>query len=212
MTVNRRGLFTLLLFCCCAAPVRGAGEYRTVEVESLKITIDSEWVSRAAPGYLPVRFDITNMGDARVIEIVANGSRYFRSASRIGAGIAAVRQAVPLAKGDHVRFTTPLPIYADNENVSFEVRQDGRVLERLGYGGLQSHVLPRDASVLLVATSGSPFGQIATRLHRPLSLRGLVSSPTGGAVGAASPDFTLEPDRLPSNWLGFTSVRAVAIG
>ena len=34
---------------------RASGEYRTVEAESLRITIDSEWGSRTAPGSLPVR-------------------------------------------------------------------------------------------------------------------------------------------------------------
>ena len=31
------------------------------------------------PGYLPVRFDITNLGEARVIEIVGQGTRFFRA-------------------------------------------------------------------------------------------------------------------------------------
>ena len=56
---------------CVSSAVPEAREYRTVEVESLKVTIDSDWVARTTPGYLPVRFDITNQGDARVIEIVA---------------------------------------------------------------------------------------------------------------------------------------------
>ncbi len=125
MTVDMRGdrwhfraLLTLLVFLCSASSARAAGEYRTVEVESLKITIDSEWAARTAPGYLPVRFDITNLGDARVIDIVGRGMRFFRfSGMRGGAqGGLQIRQAVRLARGDRVRFTLPVPILADDEN------------------------------------------------------------------------------------------------
>ena len=55
---------------CASGAVPSAREYRTVEVESLRVTIDSDWVPRTTPGYLPIRFDITNLGEARVIEIV----------------------------------------------------------------------------------------------------------------------------------------------
>ena len=47
----------VLALGCATASARAAGEYRTVEIESLKIEIDSEWAVRTAPGYLPVRFD-----------------------------------------------------------------------------------------------------------------------------------------------------------
>ena len=71
------------LSCSCSVAAlsarAAAGEFRTVEVESLKIEIDSEWAVRTAPGYLPVRFDITNLGEARVIEIVGQGTRFFTS-------------------------------------------------------------------------------------------------------------------------------------
>ena len=66
-----------------AGPLRSrcssARQYRTAEVESLRVIVDSEWVPRAAPGYWPIRFDITNLGDARVIEIVVQGTRFFRA-------------------------------------------------------------------------------------------------------------------------------------
>ena len=68
-----------LLVVYATAIGRAAGEYRTVEVESLKIEFDSEWAMRASPGYLPVRLDITNLGDARVIEIYGQGTRFFRA-------------------------------------------------------------------------------------------------------------------------------------
>ena len=71
---GRRRLLDWLFFVVAVAGLCGAGspafagEYRTVEVEFLRITLDSEWAVRTAPGYLPVRFDITNLGEPRVIE------------------------------------------------------------------------------------------------------------------------------------------------
>ena len=98
---------------------------------------------RTAPGYLPVRFDITNLGEARVIEIVGQGTRFFRAPP---GGHAArrrrVRQAVRLARGDRVRLTMPVPVFADNENIRFEIREDGRTLERFNYTGFQSRQPP----------------------------------------------------------------------
>ena len=231
MTVGRRVLLTLLLFFCYAAPARAAGEYRTVEVESLKIVIDSEWAMRAAPGYLPIRFDITNLGDARVIDIVGRGMRYFMISGRGGAqGGLEIRQAVRLARGDRVRFTLPVPILADHENLGFEIQEDGRTIERLHFMGFQSRSPATDASALIVADGSSPFGTAAAGWRRTMTAGGrtIIRTPPGGgtasgtlisgagggaAVHVAPPlDFLLEPARLPTNWLGYTSVRAVVIG
>ena len=115
--------------------------------ESLKITIDSEWGVRTAPGYLPVRFDITNLGEPRVIEIVGQGTRFFRTSRGGQPGGTRVRQAVRLARGDRVRMTIPVPIFADNESIRFEIREDDRVLERLNVTG-QSGSRPVDAAAL----------------------------------------------------------------
>ena len=149
---------------CCAAPRRRAAaprrEYRTIEVESLRITIDSDWAPRAAPGYLPVRFDITNLGEARVIEIVGAGDALLRGdegRGRLG-GIRGRAQALRLARGDRVRLTIPVPIFADSENIRFEIREDGRTLERFNYTGFQSGSRPDDASALIVADPASAFG------------------------------------------------------
>ena len=230
--MHTRILLTLLAFFCCAVSAGAAGEYRTVEVESLKITIDSEWAMRAAPGYLPVRFDITNLGEARVIDIVGRGMRYFMVSGRAGAqGGLEIRQAVRLARGDRVRFTLPVPILADHENLGFEIQEDGRTIDRLHFTGFQSRSPAADASALIVADPSSPFGTAgagwrrtmtpggarATLMIAPGGARasGTVVSGVGGGVGvhAAPPlDFLLEPARLPTNWLGYTSVRAVVIG
>ncbi len=149
---------------CISSAVPTAREYRTVEVESLRVTIDSDWVPRAAPGYLPVRFDITNLGDARVIEIVALGSRMFRAVPRSsttaarpsGQGSSTVSQTLRLARGDRVRFTMSIPIFGDNENFRFELREGNRMIERFNYVGFQSRTPVADASVLFVADSSEP--------------------------------------------------------
>lgn len=238
---------------CIAAAVPSAREYRTTEIESLRITIDSDWVPRASPGYVPVRFEITNLGDARVIEISAQVTRSFRTLPRTPSGLrpgnqgsTSIRQEVRLARGDRVRFTMPVPVFGDGENVRIELREEGRVVERFNYVGYQSRSPLLAASVLLVADSTSTFGAMAPRIVRSLATPGAAGGggmlvrpgvpptgvaplpPGGGAPpGATIPpgsfgttlsarmpklDYVLEPSRLPTNWTGFTSVRAVALG
>jgi len=218
-------LGSFLLLACGAVSAGAAGEYQTVEIESLKIEIDSEWGPRTAPGYLPVRFNITNLGAARVIEIVGQGTRFFRGSRGMQPGGIDVRQAVRMARGDRVRLTIPVPVFADNENIRFEIRENGRTLEHFNYTGFQSSSLPGDASALIVADPASQFGVMAGGWLRPMSASAafrasgtVVMGPTGRssssvAVGTMAPlDFLLGPARLPTNWLGYTSVRAVVIG
>jgi hypothetical protein len=230
-TGDKRRLFQwlciLLLALCSSVSARAAGEYRTVEVESLKVEIDSEWGARIAPGYLPVRFDITNLGEARIVEIVGQGSRFFRTpGGTMQPGATDVRQTVRLARGDRVRLTIPVPIFGNNENIRFEIREDGRTLERFNYTGFQSGSLPGDAAALIVGDRSSPFGAMAAGWSRTMSAAGAVAhfAPSGtvlaGPTGRTSVavhtapqlDFLLAPSRLPTNWLGYTSLRAVVIG
>jgi hypothetical protein len=145
--MKRRILALLLALGCAGVSVRAAGEYRTVDVESLKITIDSEWALRTTPGYVPVRFEITNLGDARVIDIVGEGTRFFRMSRAPGTvGATQIRQIVRLGRGDRVRLTVPLPVFADNESIRFEIREDGRTLEQFSYSTFNSTSPPIDAS------------------------------------------------------------------
>ena len=216
----------ILLAVALAVAAPSAREYRTVDVESLKVTFDSDWVQRSAPGYLPVRLDITNLGGARVIEIVGQGSRFFRP-PRGGQGTTFVSQRLRLAPGDRVRLTIAIPVFADSESIRFELREEGRMLERFNSSGVQSRAAPGDASVLLIADPGSAFGRTAGTLPRAVPGRttSVVRSAGGGTVtvtttappsssGRAAPmlDLVLEPERLPANWLGFTSLRAAVIG
>jgi hypothetical protein len=193
----------------------GAGEFRAVDVEGLRISIDSDWGTRTAPGYLPIRFDITNLGDARVIEIVGEGMRYarfFRSAANIQ-----VLQSVRLARGDRVRITIPVPVFAESENIRFEIQERGETLQRFSYTGFQSGTPAANASALIVGGFSSPLGRVASSLLRPVPAGGspFVATLSGGSSGrttAPTLDFVLEPARLPVNWLGYTSLRAVVIG
>ena len=216
----------LLVLVCAAVAVPVDAEYRTVEVESLRITFDSDWAMRAAPGYLPVRLEITNLGEPRVIDILGQGSRSYRAPRSTQGGGIVVRQTLRLARGDRVRLTVPVPIFGDQENIRFEIREDDRTLERFNYVSLQSRSLPRDASVLIVADPSSAFGKVASTWPRatpggPASGRTMVlvpspSTPSGVVVagGRARPalDFVLDPERLRTTWLGFTSLRAVVVG
>jgi hypothetical protein len=140
----------------------------------------------------------------------------------------AVRQAVRLARGDRVRLTIPVPIFADSENIRFDIREDGRTLERFNFTGFQSGSAPDFASALIVADPGSAFGKAAAGWPRKIiggSTRflsapggrvtlapGRGTVPSAGAATLPALDFLLDPARLPANWLGFTSVRAVVIG
>src|SRR5262245_2111571 len=125
--MNRRGFLAIVLVLCWATAGIAAGEYRTAETEGLKITIDSDWAPEGAPGYYPVRFDISNLGDARDIEIVGRGSRWFPSMS-FNDGAINVRQSLSLKKGDRVHLTIPVPVGGNNENIQFQINQGSRIL------------------------------------------------------------------------------------
>src|SRR5467141_2232945 len=196
-------LLTLFLLCAVVS-AHAAGEYRTVEIESLKITMDSEWVAQGAPGYLPVRFDITNLGDSRAIEIVGQGTRWFNF-SGMGGESFDVRRTLRLNRGDRLRLTIPVPAFADNENIQFQIRERGRLLEAFNYSGFRSGMSFDDSAVLIVADPGSAFGAMASSWLREVKARYYP-----GTVPHKM-DFILDPARLPDNWLGFTSLRAVLI-
>src|SRR4051812_28805974 len=207
----------LILFLLVAVPC--AGEYRTTEVASLRIVMDSDWVTITAPGYVPVRFDITNVGDARVIEIVGESLRFSRS-MRSGPSNTRteIRQALRMARGDRVRLTIAVPVSGDGETIHFRIVEDGRTLEDFTYYGLQSAVAATNAAVLIIADESSPFGKAAASWPpRPYSapmgyLMGVAraGAPRSAGRGAAGPklDVLLEPSRLPATWLGYTSLRA----
>ena len=213
-------LRALLFLGCVALPLPAAADYRTVDVDGLRITFDSVWGPRSAPGYLPVRFDITNLdGDARAIEIVAQGSRFLRRSRGGAVAASSVRQVVRLARGDRVRLTIPVPVFADSENFQFQIREANRTLERFS-ANVQSNVAADDASVLIVADMATTLTPTAWLRTTPgtSAPSTMVVTPSGPVSTPAVPpmgpllDVLLDPTRLPTNWLGYTSLRAVVIG
>jgi hypothetical protein len=104
--MNLRPVLCALLFLLMSVPAI-AGEYRTVDFESLHVTLDSEWSTQAAPGYWPVRLDITNFGEDRVIEVYGRGDRWWRS----GESENHPTDGSPEA-GDRQRFTVSVPTLA----------------------------------------------------------------------------------------------------
>jgi hypothetical protein len=201
-----------------ASPAQAAGVYRTVERDGLRIVMDSEWVGQTAPGYVPIRFDITNSGPARTIEIVERGGRYnfgTRVAPYSGPpqqGRLSMLQRLTLARGSRVYVTIPLPVSASNENYVFEVREDGEVLHNLGSYSVQGGILPDRAGAILAFTGGTATSQAAEGWARSTGSLPGGGSGSGGPPKAPLLDLLLEPQRLPTNWLGYTSLRALAIG
>ena len=208
----RRSAFVLAL--CAVLPAPAPGQDRSFEAESLKVVIDSAWGIQTAPGYLPIRLDITNLGDARVIELVGDGGRVIRTGRSMQSASTTIIQTIRLARGDRVRLTVPVPIFGDSESIQFEIRERGRPPEQLSYVGLRSGALPQQASVLVVSEPDRALANVARRRAGPSGSTSYTVG-RGGAVTLRTMgppvDVALEPGRLPTNWLGFTSLRAVVI-
>ena len=215
---------TTLALLAAAARADAAGEYRTIEEESLRITVDSEWIPSAAPGYLPVRWDITNLGGDRTIEITANGTRASSSRYRYRSSRTSVRQRLQLRAGDRVRFTMPVPASGDTDSVQFVIREGDRTI-RAGF--VSAHRLG-GVSALIVAAKNGTYAGLAAGWVRAAPMgarfaggpggRMVAVGPSGAPVTIASPpagpamDLVLEPARLPASWLGYTSTKVVVIG
>jgi hypothetical protein len=207
-----------------AARADAAGEYKTIEQAMLRITVDTEWIPGAAPGYVPVRWDITNLGEDRTIEIVGTGSRVSRMA-RFRQSRPSVRQRLQLRAGDRVRFTMPVPASGDMDNMQFVIREDDRTIptsfvsaNRLGEVSALIVAAPNGTYTSLApgwlraapAGRGYGFARGGTVLVGP---RGSVTTTVPPSTpGGPKIDLILEPARLPTSWLGYTSAQAVVIG
>jgi hypothetical protein len=203
--MNLRPILCVLACLLFSVPAI-AGEFRTVEVESLRIMLDSEWSNQTAPGYWPVRFDITNLGEDRVLEIFGHGDRWWRTGE---SGSSEIRQTIRLKRGDRQRFTVPVPIFGDNDSVLFQIRERGRTLESFTYAGFQSNKSLNESAALIVADPASPLGPAAAGWLRSVPTASGYRIPPSASTKL---DFILDPPRLPSEWLGYTSLRAVFIG
>ena len=225
--------FPLALLLLSVRAADAAGVFRPYESDGLRIVFDSDWITQAAPGYIPIRLEITNTGPLRTIEILDRGNRHHfpgftgglvRSPRRSGGiqvGTLSLVQRVTLARGSRVSLTIPVPVSAQTENYTFEIREEGKVLHTLGSYSLQSAIVPDRASALMVVNDSSALAEAAEGWSRSPFPPGagaagasVVVPPSGttGRVKVPSFDLLLEPHRLPTNWLGFTSLRAVLIG
>jgi hypothetical protein len=198
--------FLCALVCLVFSVPAIAGEYQTVEVESLRVTLDTMWSNQTAPGYWPVRLDITNLGDDRVIEIYGHGDRWWRSGE---SGNSEIRQTLHLKRGDRQRFTIPVPTFGDNDSVLFQIREHGRTIQSFTYAGFQSNKTLDETSALVVIDPASPLGPAAIGWLRSVPVAPAYRMP---AAASSKLDFILDPSRLPTDWLGYTSLRAVFIG
>jgi hypothetical protein len=205
-----------LLFVGRPAPLQASGEYRTADIDALRVTIDTEWPRLVAPGYVPLRVELTNSGEARTIEIVVTGSRFFGIGRGGRSGALYLQRRVTVARGDRMRFTMPVPVIAENENYQVLIQENERTIHRFGYTGFQTPARAEQAGVLIVGTASGPFATAAAPWRRPMTGRGtaMMIGPGGGSSSGSVPvlDLILEPDRLPTNWLGYTSLRAVMVG
>jgi hypothetical protein len=138
--ISHRMIFIVLFCLFCSFPAHAAGEYRTVEAEFLRITIDAEWCNQTASGYWPIRLDITNLGNDRVIDLYGTGNRYWNMGET---GSCDIRQSIRLKRADRVKLTVPVPIFADSESFNFQIRERGRILQNFNYAGTQSN-MPQD--------------------------------------------------------------------
>jgi len=203
--MNLRPVACALVFLFLCVPAF-AGEYRTVEFESLRVTLDSEWSMQTAPGYWPVRFDITNLGEDRVIEIYGHGDRWWNTGT---SGNSEIRQTLRLKRGDRLKLTLSIPAFGDNDSIVFQIRERGRTLQAFTYTGYQSNKSLDEAAALIVVDPTSTLGPVAANWLRSVPIASTYRMP-----GTASTrlDFILDPPRLPTDWLGYTSLRAVFIG
>jgi hypothetical protein len=213
---------TALVALGAAARADAAGEYRTIEEASLRITVDAEWIPAAAGGYVPVRWDITNLGADRTIDIVGTGSRLSRL-RRFRQSRPSVTQRLQLRRGDRVRFTMPIPSSGDMDNMQFVIREDDRTIQT---GSISTNRLGGDVSVLIVAAKNGAYAALAPgwvrasrfggRFGGPfppgMVVTGAPGTPPGPAPTGPPLDAILEPARLPTSWLGYTSTRAVVLG
>jgi len=227
---SRLKFFLLVFALCLSFAPAGQAEYRTIDLESLRITIDTDWASQGTVGYLPIRIDITNLGENREIQLVGSVQRFFdffrrrptTPASFFGPsnqmGTSSFTQTLQLKRGDRKTFTLPMPIMADSENLSLRIFEKGRPLEGfIHHEQMRSGHDADEAAVLFVADPSSPRGIDATSWARPVpppkrgSGYGMYRGGITTVRAAPKVDFVLDPARLPASWLGFTSLRAVAI-
>ncbi|MFA5193628.1 MAG: hypothetical protein WC740_23210, partial [Verrucomicrobiia bacterium] len=182
----------LTMIGCCNA---GVGNKQVENVESLQVSVDTEWVEHGAPGYVPIRVEIVNLGEARQIEILGLGTRWGSGGgSYYVRGELKVSQRLFLRRGDRQRLTLSVPVNIDSETVTIRVQEGWRTLAMMNSMHFRRASSGREQVGSLVVSS-SERTEMSTRSRR----------------GSGS-DLKLSPDRLPTNWLGYSSIKNVVMG
>ncbi|HEX4999911.1 MAG TPA: hypothetical protein VFY29_16950 [Terriglobia bacterium] len=215
---SKRLALLWILVLCFAASAGAEDYYRTFDDEGLRVTIDI-WSTIGSPGYVPITLDISNKLRERVITISSQTQKINNGMWGYGAersGTLDVLVTIRLKPGDERRLTIPLPVGATNENGLVRVTEGrSRVLHTAPFY-FQTSVSPDLAPVMIVADPSSDFEKVARDLPRktPPSMPPAVAAryPMPGPGAAGGIDVVREPARLPGNWLGFTTLRAVIIG
>jgi hypothetical protein len=207
-------------------PLSAFAEYRTFDIESLRITLDTDWPQSGAPGYFPLRLEITNLAEAREIEISAVSNRWFDPYRRrpysgraayggYEAGRTDIRQRIRLKRGDHVKITLPVPVFADNERVQIQFRENGLLFRNnTSFFSFQSGRPMSEAGAVVVSGSSSSLAATVGLRSPPISSGPTYMPPPARSGTSSGPkmDISLEPSRLPANWLGYTTLRTVILG
>ncbi len=232
------GALACLVLATGAADASAAGVFRTVDIEGIRVIVDAEWPGQLGPGYVPVRFDISNLGEPRTIRIVGQGNRNFSTRGRsrtvftpyMRSSSTQMEQEVVLARGARVRVTWAVPVVGMYESVRLHLQEGDRRMGEIASFNVSGTTGPDAASALIVATAGTPLAERAQKWLRGIRARGYVApsvppgvvvtpggtvtSVAGGRAVPVAPraDMVLPPERLPSTWLGYSTLRAGAIG
>jgi hypothetical protein len=188
---------------------------RTFDSDGLRIIIDADWATQLGPGYVPLRVDVTNVTDARTLTVSEQSLRYptYRGIARYQPSRLVAERTITLARGARVQFTMSIPVSVDSENMQLTFRENGKLLQSIGLGGIRSGLDAEHAAVLIVTPKPSTPGAAAPEWAKPS--RTMATSPgVRLRPGTTMPtiDVAMEPTRLPTSWLGYSSLRAVMIG
>jgi hypothetical protein len=147
-----------MMLGAAATRADAAGEYKTSSRQKLRIIVDTEWISAAAPGYLPVRWDITNLGDDRIIEIVGSGTRNAATECAGSAqAVTSVRQRLQLAPAIACASRCRSRLRRHGTTCSSSIREDDRTIQT----GFISSTRLGEMSALIVSAPNGAYAALA---------------------------------------------------
>ena len=150
------GALACMVLAACAADASAAGVFRTVDIEGIRVIVDAEWPGQLGPGYVPVRFDISNLGEPRTIRIVGQGNRNFSTRGSYGRVFAPsmrstttqMEQEVALARGARVRVTWAVPVVGMYESLRLHLQEGDRRIGEIASFNVSGTTGPDAASAL----------------------------------------------------------------